>query len=947
MAALDPGPLDLRAFSLDSRSPAGVVSMLYNGVSNRSRGWKSKGSPEAVGGLGVKRWDGAARMSSGWNNLRKDPELWYKNGNCFVHLYEKGQSQREPAFKIPFECILSAKCEPLLERFMDRSISEEDEEARQHGRVDLYIPAPPTASRSQALQYHIATRNFFAWVCRRSMVGDHLGNALVALMKSIHEYRGDDVDNFQDLMDYLDEEGYLDMSNHPNHAVAILYLAENFEYRDLYIDAFAHCVGMSERLYKSPGYLSLSVESREHIQRARVDLDLRLSHAGAMIHDLLEKELSEAHLGLSTSARTHLDRFRAYIHSYYLAKFGHFPPPLADPKFSTIFKPEVYRIMRVDFEALYEYLVDERYTTTDNSPQVAQGGLCTLQSVQAFDTRRRFTPLPHPLPLLPAPPKGKESRSRISIHWSVSTNRTDGEGKLRPDQRLIAHAATMTATNRTKVHLLENGLVLAYRKFEENSIFAPQKVNRLGKLGLCQGDARKVRWIFVYAMYQTLRDCTEVSPEVKCQERVDYHLSASTKGPLPWEAQVQDDAHPFPMAISEGADADKPLLASKERRHSINALPLDMSLVMPPETSSESSTSGFEIKPDIDYFALTHRDENQSKGGPTLIEPIATSSLSRSRSLARNISLRRSVSKIRNSSNKHTLQKGEKRVIPSHKMPHSHRMSMHHEIIIHGYGNGTNSITNANESAKSVDVPDLKDARKSSPCLEVDTAQLAGRSASTSSTSSYGSVTSSLSTGDKSNSTTPTTVGRSPCSSRNSSYNWDNPDNFEPLADTTGSSEIPMTADQQNSESLTIPVRRQSTRKSMRKIFSSDDMLAAPPTVEPPPLPRRNSKRFSNIPSTSKRWSLIDIVAPLRERDDDSDSDSDLEIATPRSWKARGSWRRTPAPANVEEEDGDAVLDSSDQEWEMSMHSAVEVSPPWSWEQFADLGGLQPASPTT
>lgn len=176
-----------------------------------------------------------------------------------MHLYEKGRSQRGPAFKVPFACLLSAQCTPLIEAFVDRSVSEE--EAHENGRVDLYIPAPPTASRSQALQYHIATRNFFAWIFRRAMVGNHLGNALVTLHDSMHEFRDAGVDNKQDLLSYLDEEGYLDTRHQPNHALAILHVAENFELRDLYIDAFAHCVGMSEQLYKSPEY---SVSSSSH-----------------------------------------------------------------------------------------------------------------------------------------------------------------------------------------------------------------------------------------------------------------------------------------------------------------------------------------------------------------------------------------------------------------------------------------------------------------------------------------------------------------------------------------------------------------------------------------------------------------------------------------------------------------------------------------------------------
>lgn len=135
---------------------------------------------------------------------------------------------------------------------MDRAVSEE--EAYQNGKVDLYIPAPAAASRSEAVQYHLIIRNFFAWVARRSVVGRHLGNALIGLTEAMDEFRDPDADNIGDLFAYLDEEGYLDMRNQPDHALAILHLSERLQIRDMYIDAFAHCVGMSEHLYKHHEY---------------------------------------------------------------------------------------------------------------------------------------------------------------------------------------------------------------------------------------------------------------------------------------------------------------------------------------------------------------------------------------------------------------------------------------------------------------------------------------------------------------------------------------------------------------------------------------------------------------------------------------------------------------------------------------------------------------------
>lgn len=663
-----------------------------------------------------------------------------------------------------------------------------------------------------------------------------------------------------------------------------------------------------------------------------------------MLSDLLEDDLSETHLGLSTGARAHLDRFRTYIRGFYTAKFGRFPPPPADSRCSTIFRPEVYCVMRMDFEALYEYLVDERYTTVDNSHPVAQGGICALQSVHAFDLRHNTTPLPHPLPLLPTPLKGKVSRSRIGLAWPTGNNRTEGGGKVRPDQRLVAHASVMKATNSTKVHLLENGLVLAYRKFEEDFILAPHKAGRAERSSLSQSDARKVRWLLVYSTYQTLRDCTEVPTEVTYQEGVDYHLAVSAKGLLPWQIQVQDGVPSSPRSVSDAIAMDTPLLASEARRPSINAIPY----VLQPESASQLSSVGLEIKPDVDYYALTHRAASQSREQSTLDETCDLTDSSRTKSLTRSLSLRRSMSIFRNTSNQRPLTAEEvTRATPSRKLPQGPYKSVHHEIVVHGYGNGTNETTKINKSTEGVDtLPDQKDSSRYPPYLEVVTTSTASRSASTSSTSSQGSVFSSLSISGKSDSTSPTTVGGSPRSSRHSSYKWENGDAARAPADTTEYCESPSTISPQICDNPPLPIRRQSTRNSIRKMFSSDDVLATPSKPELPSVPRRNSSRFGNKTSTSKRWTLIDAVAPLRERNDDSDAEQDLDQALPRARKPSRYRRKASAPVLADDHKLDVLSDSSDHEWEIAVHSAADVSPPWSWEQFTDLGGFQPITPT-
>lgn len=78
-------------------------------------------------------------------------------------------------------------------------------ESRRQDRVELYIPAPPKSDKHQSYKYHLATRNFFAFIFRRSIVGEHLGTALITLMHSIYEFRTADADNVRDLISYLDE----------------------------------------------------------------------------------------------------------------------------------------------------------------------------------------------------------------------------------------------------------------------------------------------------------------------------------------------------------------------------------------------------------------------------------------------------------------------------------------------------------------------------------------------------------------------------------------------------------------------------------------------------------------------------------------------------------------------------------------------------------------------
>ncbi|KAL2074493.1 hypothetical protein VTL71DRAFT_8271 [Oculimacula yallundae] len=627
---------------------------LYKGISDRPLGWKPKRPDrnparlstcnstlgEPVIEMSVRKWDGAARRSVDWDGLRRDPELWYHDGNCHIHLYEQGQSRRGPAFKVPMDALLQANCRPLLDRFLASSpggspssqwSSDDGYFSQAKDKVyELYIPAPPNIDRGEAFLYHTATRNFFAWLFGKSLVGVHLGGALVGLLNSMNEFRSGGADNVQGIMDFIDEEGYADMRNAPDHALGLLYFAEHFRFRDLWIDAFAHCTGMNERLISSPGFEYTARTSRALITRSRMEMDTRLDQCGARLSSFLSDDLSDSHLGLSSAARNHLDKFRSFLQSYYVAKFGYFPPACENGRGA--FPKPIYAQMCSEFHKLYEYLADKTRTAGDSVALAQYGGVCVLQNLQAFDQRHKYQALEHPFPLLPE----TEDKSKPPANRRLSL--IFKNDKMKPDPRLVTLSHLVKATNGQDQTLLESTLVRAYRGFEKDCVFFPTK-DRNEKLS--QTDARKVRWILVYSILQTLLSATLAPDEVRDTHNVPYNLCVLTAGCPPWKEQ------PYETLLRTQTDQIK----------------IDFKSATSETSSDVEFASPSEIKPDIDYFAITHARVNSDA---------STSPVS-----SRKGTVRKALSTLGN--------------MPELRHPKPQRAS-YHEILVHGYGNGTNNV---------------------------------------------------------------------------------------------------------------------------------------------------------------------------------------------------------------------------------------------------------------
>jgi hypothetical protein len=268
----------------------------------------------------------------------------------------------------------------------------------------------------------------------------------------------------------------------------------------------------------------VSAKSRTLINKARLEMEGRFDRAGKAVDTFFEQECSGSFLGLPQSAREHLQRFRAHLNSFYIREYGCWPPPE--------FKGEVvhttYAAMFADIKCLYQHLADTSATDASEQKVSNSGGVCTLQNIQAFDNKHSYDPLAHVLPRLPEPfdtATLPRSASQRRLSWNpVLKRKAVKEARRAHDQR-----ALVAASNRD-VLLMDNALVRLYSEFEEASVQDDLE-------DLPASEARKVRWILIYAMLQTFRAVLEPPKEVRNTIDLTYSLCCRPPTKKPWQEE--------------------------------------------------------------------------------------------------------------------------------------------------------------------------------------------------------------------------------------------------------------------------------------------------------------------------------------------------------------------------------------------------------------------------
>lgn len=373
-------------------------------------------------------------------------------------------------------------------------------------------------------------------------------------------------------------------------------------------------------------------------------MESRLERVRRSVSDFFESDLSGSFLGLSQSPRDHLDRCRSWLHSYHIEQHGFWPP--ADFEQEVVQK-NVYSVMYSDFKNLYHHLVD-----ADSSDSVADitvsGGICTLQNIQAFDTRHRYQSLPKQLPMLPhepdLDPRSHGLQRRKS--WNPITRRRADRDK----RRALRTQALITASNRDWT-IMDCALVRRFSEYEAEVVIDESE-------NISMVDGRKVRWILIYAILQTLISVMQTPKQVRDVDGITYSLSCQPPSHVPWYE----------------ADVPNPITVAQNRQSTIE-----------PDTHYLQSNLN-----STDSLPKTARTPSKkSKDARRQSLPARVSSIASRPSTSQSSSFRRLMSR-RNSL--------------ADEAPPVPKAPSYCEIVVHGYGNGLNEVEMAKSDASHAEI---------------------------------------------------------------------------------------------------------------------------------------------------------------------------------------------------------------------------------------------------
>ncbi|KAL9594572.1 MAG: hypothetical protein Q9219_006956 [cf. Caloplaca sp. 3 TL-2023] len=533
-------------------------------------------------------------------NFQQVNELWDDSGNVTVFLHAK-EAHRGPSFRIdssifaasrkltsmafgkadrsqppprnlqeqapnttlqPSDNLLRPGCSIDGSSQGSRTMSDSfDEVPRQD--LSLYLPLPLQTDLANAdsslgpddVEQLISVRNVFAFLTDQSLVATSgtptMFGIFLKIADFLQRYEFSNLDgstlgeeaatNFKE---FLSTFKLADIRTSRERTLEAIILGERMRSWDLYYEGFVHGVGNYDEIakLKSPKYYMITDITAKRLERATLDLNLRLKTVRTRLESFDFPSLFAGIANSTTSTESKTVRFKAWkasflamrrhIMTFYKDRYGAWPPNARSKKnefgesgLNRILLQEVYR----DFSDLYDALVNRAIVTTRLAEvTAANGAAADKEDVTAPALRRVLDefdrssppvqpPVPFDCPLLPS----LENTRRGFDTADLKKQKKENAKALENDE---INQALMQSYNRDGIN--SSAFLQAFMMFERQSA--------RGKSIEEMQDLRNGQWLFVYAVIQSLPLVIVDAPDIQWTKGVEYFLCEVPKGAAPW-----------------------------------------------------------------------------------------------------------------------------------------------------------------------------------------------------------------------------------------------------------------------------------------------------------------------------------------------------------------------------------------------------------------------------
>lgn len=406
-------------------------------------------------------------------------------------------------------------------------------------RHEIYIPWPGAETGIHSTIWHVTTRNYFAVMYDASaLVGTTLHEAMTKMFDRVTlypDYLSGNINKVAWLTDYIVRHKFDDVRNNPSYAASLLAFSEapGVQWREGYIEAFVHCVGMLDLgLQTIPEWRYITPHTKMFLQNAGMEIEERIHHAQARLQTFDFTEMWPTTAVAPSAARGCFDRLRKWLCKYYENAFLHWPPSNDQ---TWLARDMIVRLSN-DFHGLYDYLVDrdimfdgteyrpgQKWAITSRSGQNFRADTFELPFTDillGFDNRNGFPHIPHPYPMCPTSvPVQSKQKSPFLLKKPSSPSDT-----LAQNRRKALSYAEASNVYTLRDQYMHTDLVTNFIRFEQSD-----QVENLDPF-----EARRGRWLLVYGILQVLATVSVDSPNLRYKEDTQYHLCPQMKGVVPW-----------------------------------------------------------------------------------------------------------------------------------------------------------------------------------------------------------------------------------------------------------------------------------------------------------------------------------------------------------------------------------------------------------------------------